>query len=347
MRKELFFAILAGAALGLIIAFGVWRMNSSLSPNTNPNHQAEASPIPTAENNFAVTLTKIANNDVITTNPLTIAGLTKPLSQVAISAQSKDYLTAAGSNGEFSQDITLDSGINQLLIDSFDQGGSFSENITPLVFSSEFAKYQTATSSGSISDQVQQKVTEALNKPTADIGSITDIAETTLQVKTEQGEILQVSAATDTDFVKNLDNKSTTIKLTDLAIGDYVVAMGTTNGNKVLEAKRILVTNPPGKIQRNILFGRIASSTNKALTFVTLKDQKSYQIAYDKNTDFLVQTGDKVAVIKLAKIADDDMVFTFNNVGADGSLTARTVIVVRDAASSPTPALTPTIAPKK
>lgn len=343
MRKELFFAILAGAILGLIIAFGVWRMNSSLSPNTDIK-EVQASPVPTAENNFAITLSKIEDNDVITANPLAVTGLTKPLSQVAISGESKDYLTVANANGEFTKDVTLDSGINQLLIDSFDQSGSFSETISSLVYSSEFAKYLTASPSGDLNTKVQQKVDEALNKPKADIGSITDIMETTLQVKTDKGEILQVSTGAGTDFIKNLNNKTTIIKLSDLAIGDYIVAMGTANTDKVLDAKRVLVTNAPGKINRNILFGRITDSTNKALTFVTLKDQKSYQIAYDKNTGFLVKTGDKLTAIKLAKIVNDDMVFSFNNVSTDGSLVARTVIVVRDATSSPSP--TPTASPK-
>jgi len=352
MRKEIIFAILTGGFLGLIIAFGIWRINSSLTKKPGSNH-IEASPLPTAENNFSITLAKIENNDVITSIPLTVNGLTKPFSQVAISGESKDYLTAANSDGEFSENISLDAGINQVLINSFDQNGSYSEIISTLVYSSEFAKYLNATSSGSLTsnsirDKVQQKVDEALNKPKAYIGSITDIVESTIQVKSDQGEILQLSTDSQTTYLKTLTAKSTDIKFSDLAIGDYIVGMGIKNGNKVLEAKRILVVNAPEKINRNILFGRITDSTAKALTFETLKDKKSYQIAFDKNTDFLVKKGDKISTIKIANVNDgEDMAFIFNTVNNDGSYLARTIIVIRDIVASPSPTSTPKPTPKE
>jgi len=336
MRKELFFAILAGGILGLIIAFGVWRVNSSLSKNTEGSH-TETSPLPTANNTFSLTLAKIENNDVIVANPLTLNGLTQPLSFIAISGESSDYLTQASTSGEFNKDINLDGGLNRLIIDSFDSQGSFSEVISTLVYSSEFAKYLTSSvsatpSSDTIRDKVQQKVDEALKKPKAYIGSITDITESTIQIKSPEGEILQLSI------------NSSEVKSTDLAIGDYIVGMGIQNGNKVLEAKRILIASAPGEINRNILYGKITASTAKTITLETIKDKKSFTIAYDKNTDFLTKKGDKFTVIKIANVEDGkDIAFVFNTVNDDGSYLARTVIVLRDLLASPTPSSTPKI----
>jgi hypothetical protein len=126
--------------------------------------------------------------------------------------------------------------------------------------------------------------------------------------------------------------------------------MGTQNDNKVLGAERILVTDPPPSIKRNILMGKITDSTTKTISFKTLKDSSVYQVTYNKNTDFLVSMGDKMSAIKLTKITDDDTVFLFNIVNSDNSFTARTVIVVREATASPSPSPspspTPTASPK-
>lgn len=337
MRKELVFAILAGSILGLVIAFGIWRVNSTL-PKPPGSNQSNASPSPIPSTS-AITLAKIEDNDVVVSNPLSLTGLTQPLDFVAISGESSDYLTTAAQSGEFTKDVSLDAGINRLLIDAFDTQGSYSEKTVTLVFSSEFAKYLTTTpspdesatpSADSIRDKVQQKVDQALQKPKAYIGSITDVMESTVQIKSPSGEILQLSTTPDTSFTKTVKGKTSDIKFTDLAIGDYIIGMGIQNGNKVLEANRILVTDAPGAVNRNILYGRVVKSDAKTITLETMKDKKSFVITYDKNTDFLTKKADKFTAIKIAAVNDgEDIGFIFNTVADDGTYTARTVIVLR------------------
>jgi hypothetical protein len=49
--------------------------------------------------------------------------------------------------------------------------------------------------------------------------------------------------------------KNAEVKSIDIAIGDYIVAMGFVNGNKVLLAKRILIASP--LIENNIKVEKI------------------------------------------------------------------------------------------
>ena len=145
MRKEVLFAILAGATLGLIIAFGVWRANIALSPK-NPG-QSQATPTPKPE--FAISLASPSDLDVFSENPVSLSGITKANAFVAVSTEEEDYLTQADTKGSFEVSVELIGGVNQIVITAFDEKGSEVTQKLLLVYSSEFRKYITAEESQS------------------------------------------------------------------------------------------------------------------------------------------------------------------------------------------------------
>ena len=78
MRKEVLLAIIAGGALGLAIAFGVWRLNTNLKPKVEdtaiPSQIPETptvtpTPLPNPSE-FKVILTKPNNKSVLTDTPV-------------------------------------------------------------------------------------------------------------------------------------------------------------------------------------------------------------------------------------------------------------------------------------
>lgn len=150
-----------------------------------------------------------------------------------------------------------------------------------------FAQGPATDSADEIRQRVQEKVNQALNVPHAYIGTVTDIAENTIQInkltfaetKKEGGEILQVSVSEeDTEFAK-VNETSQTISFEDVAIGDFVVAMGFKNGNGVLEAIRILVSTPPITAPtRRAVYGEIVSIEKRE---VILKDKDSNEWTLD------------------------------------------------------------------
>lgn len=146
--------------------------------------------------------------------------------------------------------------------------------LTTLAAFTTFAQETSTDEASSVRDNVQKKVEEARTIPFAYIGTVTDIAEQTIQInkfifsktKEDAGEIQQISVNEEsTDFVKVTKN-TTSVKFSDLAIGDYIIAMGFKNSNSVLEGKRILITTPVELTTRKAVHGEPSEITKKSLT---------------------------------------------------------------------------------
>jgi len=200
MRKELFFAIGAGLILGLIIAFGIWRVNKTITPSDdNQTQNLEATPTPNT--GFLVTIANAEDLDVITENPFNITGITKPNTKIAISGEEKDYILDSEKDGSFEKEISLIAGLNEIIIKAFDLNGDSTETKIKLVYSSNFAEYmETQEEEKTASDEadsvrlkVEEKLANALKNPKAYIGTITDISKSTYQLKNQSGEIEQLS----------------------------------------------------------------------------------------------------------------------------------------------------------
>jgi hypothetical protein len=141
MRKELIIAIIVGVGLGLTVAFGVYRANSYL--NTDPSSPNLGSQPATQETILSpqsanLTLSKPNQNEVITTSPVQVSGITKASSWLVISGEEEDYLVQADNQGTFTVDVDLSSGINQIVISAFDEEGTKNSHNLTLVYSTEF-----------------------------------------------------------------------------------------------------------------------------------------------------------------------------------------------------------------
>lgn len=139
---------------------------------------------------------------------------------------------------------------------------------------------QNSTQSGnSIRDKVREKIEQVKSKPKALIGTVTDKTEDTIELKDKTGEILLISVKTDeVSFIK-IGKSSQSVKFSDVAIGDFIIAMGFQNGNKVLSAKRILLTAPLEDPTRVIIFGKV-SKINKKIVTVTKNDGTQIDVEF-------------------------------------------------------------------
>lgn len=141
MRKEVIFIIFSGVFLGLVVAYGFWRANSSLKPNSK-----SISDIQTQQNQansqeeFILSIAEPKENEVITQDKANVSGITRPKAWVTISAEEEDYILQANESGVFDQEVKLIGGVNQLIIHSLDEHGDKNEHTLTLVYSSEFAK---------------------------------------------------------------------------------------------------------------------------------------------------------------------------------------------------------------
>jgi hypothetical protein len=133
---------------------------------------------------------------------------------------------------------------------------------------------QEDTGSDSVREKVKEKIEGVLKNPRAYLGIITDKTGDTLQIKNLNGEIQFISVVPDNVNFVSVGTTSKAIKSGDVGLGDFIVAMGfqktdgsnLSNGNQVLEARRILVTDEVKPTERKIIFGNVINIEKKILT---------------------------------------------------------------------------------
>lgn len=251
MRKEVLFAIIAGISIGLIIAFGAWRVSKLI--NKKPNTQTTQK-TPPPNQNLSLSVSNLDDYYIITENPYTIKGLSTPKDPIIVSTIEEDYFTTTNEDGTFEIEVEFPAGLSEVKIN---------EKKILVIFSTEFGKYLTTTSDNATPEQeeektatdesntksnlevIRERVMEEISskslKKLAYVGTITDINSGSIQIKSLEGDIKQLSLSDDASFVNTLKN-NIEVKQNDLAIGDFIVAMGIVNGNKVLDTKRILIS---------------------------------------------------------------------------------------------------------
>jgi len=137
MRKEILFAILAGIAFGVIVAFGIWRANTALKPQEPPTNQEQTQ---TQEaGNLNLTISKPENLEVMTESTATIEGLTSPNLLVVVSGEEEDYIIESDDSGKFTEEVDLIGGINKIRTSVFDDEMIPTESSVTLIYSSAFA----------------------------------------------------------------------------------------------------------------------------------------------------------------------------------------------------------------
>jgi len=169
------------------------------------------------------------------------------------------------------------------------------------IFSVTAFAQDTSTDEGSsIRDKVRQKIEVVKNNPKAYLGTATDKTDSGIQIKSANGEIQQISVIKEkTSFVK-VDKSTTKITYNDIAIGDFLVAMGFENSNEILDAKRILLISPLTPLKREIIFA-IVDEIGKNSIVVRKNDNSTTTINFPKKWKGPeikeIQKGNKVIVI--------------------------------------------------
>jgi len=333
VRRELIWAGIIGISFGLIIAFGVWRISSGNKISTIPKPVAT---FPSSNSEFKIVLSAPEDNDVVTENSLMVSGITKPLVWLTVSGEKGDYISQTDERGVFLVNVALDSGVNQIKITAFDPTGAQSVQKVLVVYSSNFqvSTIPSPTTSdnsteSALRQKVAEKVAEAMNKPKAYLGVVTDIADSTIQLKTTDGQIKQVSTISGNVSVVNIaGTNNKVVKLTDIAIGDFIVAMGYVNTASVLSAQRILVTDAVTDPKIDSFLGKVQSITSKTAVVSSLRDGQEGSITPSAKTDIETYTGGKLVVSKFGSIGINDLVIYVTD-GSSATPTVRSIFIIQ------------------
>ena len=195
--------------------------------------------------------------------------------------------------------------------------------VTP-VYAQETA---TDSSDNEIREKVQEKVDKVLNTPYFYMGTITDISEGTIQIdehllngNQESSEILLIATDYDTGYVKILKTASN-IDFEEVAIGDFIIAMGYKNGQDVIEAKRILVTNKIEASKRTS-FKLLVNSVEVNSFQGTSQKGEEIEIQISKNTDIFSSDNEN---IDLTDLNENDLIIVSTTLDDEGEYFARTI----------------------
>lgn len=138
MRKEVLLAILIGATLGGLVAFGVWRANLSLNKVVSPSSQSQ----PVANNPQTppegLSVAEPEEGTISSKEKVMIKGSAKPGSIIAILAGLENVILEAKADGTFEAEVKLEGGVNEIKVSAFDTEGKESTQTLIVVYSTEF-----------------------------------------------------------------------------------------------------------------------------------------------------------------------------------------------------------------
>ncbi len=141
MRKEVLVAIIIGFGLGLVITFGIWTANKALK---NTSTDSAETPAPLEEeietalipaSTLELLITSPENNTVSEKETIEIVGQTAVKAIISIIYPNGEKLLEAGEDGNFSTEISLVGGDNQIKISAFSSEGDEISKTLTIVYS--------------------------------------------------------------------------------------------------------------------------------------------------------------------------------------------------------------------
>lgn len=113
LSKETVFAIIAGLLLGVLAAFGAWKITQKKEVSL-PLIQQEASLPPKAA--FTLTLAQPENEALLDKPEASVSGQTQAGVQIIINGPTDDQVLTASADGSFSAKVALDEGLNEIVL---------------------------------------------------------------------------------------------------------------------------------------------------------------------------------------------------------------------------------------
>ena len=292
MRKEVLFAIFFGLFIGLIFAFGIFRVNSAMkSKDSVANPDTNNADTSSSKTNDQKTLTLLnpADNSAVASDIIQVSGITHAQSYIVTTGGTSDTVQKSKIDGSFEFDYEIDPSVNYLNITSVTADNQRVSTSLEVAYSSEIANPNKDQEVNDTKDSADQKLEATQNRIEFFQGTVTDLTESGVQLKDKNGDIEQVSySVASTSFAK-FGVKTSKISAVDIAIGDFILAMGHIKANSLLEAVRIVVTQPQTPLEVKIFYGTVIEK-NKADFGIDEKDSGKVSLNINNNTN--TYTGD-------------------------------------------------------
>jgi hypothetical protein len=220
-----------------------------------------------------------------------------------------------------------------------------------MLLSGAFAQTSTPTDeeiSPEIKEKVQERIEaieESANRKAAYFGTITDVSNSTLTIESVRGE-RKIKTDEETIF---LGDKGQAIKLDDLEIEDFIIALGYLESDSYLLGKRIsvLAEEPEPVEPKEAVYGEVAdiSEEEEVISLSSLKDETTYEIDVISKTTIEKKVGEKTEEIKFEEIEIGDRLAAVGiKENGNGTISASVIYLIPAGAEATVEEITP--APK-
>ena len=299
----------------MTVAFGIWRFTTSINKTSDNNSGLQPSSGEQVEqitqgneqqtSTEGLTIVRPRANAVASEGTIQIAGITRPNSYVLIAAED-DHVYKVDS-GTFEVEVEIAGGINSIPVYVLTQGQQMIKTTVLVTYSDEIENADAAQSI---------------------MGAITDITESSLQIRNSSGEISQVALSDSTTYASTVQTTED-ISFDDLAIGDFVAAIGQMDDMDVLNANRVIVSGPLEESEDVVVFGTVQTLTNRDFL---VKDEQSGEERSIDATDRPVVTAlndeGEIATARLTSVAEEgDWIIIIGDM-EDDELVARRIHVL-------------------
>ena len=137
MRKEVFWAILIGFVIGLIITFGVYKANQALqqttaSPTPSPTPLSTPTPSPPPP---LLTISEPEDETLTDQATIPLKGQAAPEAVIAVITEEGEQLFQADENGYFETELELVGGANEIKVIAVSKEGQREEKTLTVVYS--------------------------------------------------------------------------------------------------------------------------------------------------------------------------------------------------------------------
>lgn len=184
-------------------------------------------------------------------------------------------------------------------------------------------------SSESISEKVKEKIQELKSLPriAAYTGEVQDKTDKTITLKSLTG-LKQVSLDIDVTTIRQKDNTRQKIKPEDIAIGDYLIAMGTIDGTsaKILTTKRLVIVDKPKTSTKTAINGNLVEINSNNLKLETVS-RGEWTVKITKETKF-EKSASPPANAKTTDLELQHPIIVIGNIISDQSLQATKILLL-------------------
>ncbi len=196
-----------------------------------------------------------------------------------------------------------------------------------------------------VRDKVRKTIENLVKKPKAVIGTLDSVTDSTLKIKTEDGKFVLVATNKDTKYIKTTKGKQTEVKFVDLAIGDFIAALGYKNGDGILSAQRVLAFDEAPFLQKQVVYGKVETNKKGVLTIKHLKTAEVWTVETSVKTEIAKKLDGK---IEAKEIEEEDKIVAVGtlNTKKDKTLVATLVQVIPGSKGTPRPTISPSPSPK-